>query len=246
MASAQARLPAGVKLILFDLHGTLRQCVPSVHESLLAFAQDIGYSVAPKAERAGILWSKVYWASTDDWQNSAAEADGPFWMGYCRQYLAAMGAPEDRLDEMALNISHKFAQEYVPRLALVPGAKQLLWELREMGYKLALLSNQREPLNGLAIELGIIEHFDFTLAAGQVGSRKPSPLIFQQAVRMAGVQPEEAVHVGDNYYSDGVGAQRAGVFPVLFDEQGIFAQIAHDCWAVRQLVDLPALLPAEE
>jgi len=245
VASTQARLPAGVKLILFDLHGTLRQCVPSMHESLLAFAQDLGYSVAPKAARVGILWSKAHWASTDRWLDSA-DMDRSFWTSYTRQYLAAMGVPEDQLDEMASSITDKFTNDYAPRIALAPSAKQLLWELREQQYQLGLLSNQREPLTGIAIELGIIEYFDFTLAAGQVGSRKPARLIFQQAITMAGVQPEEAVHVGDNYFSDSMGAQRADLFPVLLDEQGVFAEIACDCWTVRQLVDLPALLPASE
>jgi HAD superfamily hydrolase (TIGR01549 family) len=239
------RLPAGIKLILFDLHGTLCSCVPSMHQSLLAFAQDLGYSVAPKAERAGLLWSKAYWASTDRWLDPA-DMNRSFSVSYIRQYLAAMGVPEDQFDEMVSSICDKFTHDYAPRLALAPGAKQLLWDLREQQYQLGLLSNQREPLTGIAIELEIIEYFDFTLAAGQVGSRKPAPLIFQQAIMMAEVQPQEAVYVGDNYYSDGIGAQRAELFPVLLDEQAVFAEIARDCWTVRQLVDLPALLPASE
>jgi FMN phosphatase YigB (HAD superfamily) len=54
---------------------------------------------------------------------------------------------------------------------LARNARQLLWQLREQHLKLGLISNQREPLIRLAIELGIIEHFGFTLAAGHIGSR---------------------------------------------------------------------------
>ena len=34
--------------------------------------------------------------------------------------------------------------------------------------------------------------------AAEVGSEKPSPIIFQAAVRALGLQPGECVHVGDD------------------------------------------------
>jgi HAD superfamily hydrolase (TIGR01549 family) len=238
-------LPATIKLILFDLHGTLERRVPSVYETVLAFAGDLGYSFAPNARLAGVRWAQTYWASTEWSDESHDEADPlTFWVSYLCQYLAVMGVPEGELDDSANRIGQRFLNEYAPKSILAHGVKPILWELREKQWKLGLLSNQREPLTGVAIELGIIEHFEFTLSSGQIGSRKPDPRLFEQALIMAGgVHPEEAVHIGDNYYTDVIGAQRAGLYAVLLDEYGAFAEIGDDCLRIRRLTDLPALLP---
>jgi HAD superfamily hydrolase (TIGR01549 family) len=239
------RLASDVKLILFDLHGTLLHRIPSVHSTVLAFAEHLGYSFAPKAQRSGLRWAQAYWSSPQPAELSAHRAVASFWGSYIRQYLAAMSVPEVELDEAAAVIGHRFTHEFAPKHILAPGAKHILWELREKQLKLGLLSNQCEPLTGLAIELGIIEHFEFTLAAGQAGSRKPDSLFFEQALALAGgVQPQEAVHVGDNYYTDVLGARRAGLTPVLVDGQDLFLDDAADYLVIRQLTQLSALLPS--
>jgi putative hydrolase of the HAD superfamily len=128
---------------------------------------------------------------------------------------------------------------------LAPGAKQILWELRQRNLKIGLVSNSPSPLTGTAIELGIIEHLDFTLASGQTGTRNPEPELLKQALRLArGIQPEEAVHVGDNYYTDVIGAQRAGMHAILLDEHGVYEQCANGCLIIRRLDELLALLPS--
>ena len=53
-----------------------------------------------------------------------------------------------------------------------------------------------------------------------VGVEKPDPEIFRIALRRAGVEAAEAVHVGDLYAVDVVGARRAGLEPVLLDPHG--------------------------
>jgi HAD superfamily hydrolase (TIGR01509 family) len=250
MQPREVRLPSGVKWILFDLNGTLLKRVPPVHSVVLAFAEHMGYSFAPKAQRTGLRWVQAYWSSPQSADISAQPGDAFFWGRYIRQYLAAMSIalavplPEDELDGAAAVIGHRFTHEYAPKLILAPGAKHILWELREQHLKLGLLSNQCEPLTGLAIELGIIEHFEFTLAAGQAGSRKPDPAFYAQALALAGgVPPEEAVHVGDNFYTDVLGARRAGLVPILLDEQDVFPDAADDTLVIRQLAQLSALLP---
>jgi HAD superfamily hydrolase (TIGR01549 family) len=245
-------LPPGIKWILFDLHGTLLRSVPSVHSTVLAFAGNLGYSFAPKARKSGLRWAQAHPPDVELVDFSTHPADASVWVPYIRQILAAMSAAsaapfsEDELDEAAAAIGHRFTHEFAPKHTLAPDAKRTLWELREQRLKLGLLSNQCEPLTGLAIELGIIEHFEFTLAAGQAGCRKPDALFFEQALALAGgVRPEEAVHVGDNYTFDVPGVRRAGLVPVLLDEQDIYPHAADDTLVIRQLAQLIALLPSE-
>jgi HAD superfamily hydrolase (TIGR01549 family) len=59
--------------------------------------------------------------------------------------------------------------------------------------------------------LGIDRLVDFVLVSEEFGVAKPDPQIFREALRLAGVGPEEAVFVGDSAEFDMAGAQAAGI-----------------------------------
>jgi putative hydrolase of the HAD superfamily len=84
-------------------------------------------------------------------------------------------------------------------------------------------------------------YFEMTLASGEVGVHKPEPGIFHEALARLGARAEESLYVGDNYWADVVGAQRAGVMPVLFDPHRLFPEA--DCLILERMDDLLAWLP---
>ena len=53
--------------------------------------------------------------------------------------------------------------------------------------------------------------------SGVVGVAKPDPAIFRLALDLVGVPADRAVHIGDTYQYDVIGARAAGVHPVLMD-----------------------------
>lgn len=55
-----------------------------------------------------------------------------------------------------------------------------------------------------------------------MNSWKPDRLIFDEALKKAGVAAHEAVYVGDNYYADILGAINAGMAAVLVDRRDVF------------------------
>ena len=59
--------------------------------------------------------------------------------------------------------------------------------------------------------LGIDRLVDFVLVSEEFGVAKPDPQIFREALRLAGVRPEEAVFVGDSAEFDMAGARAAGI-----------------------------------
>jgi putative hydrolase of the HAD superfamily len=59
--------------------------------------------------------------------------------------------------------------------------------------------------------LGIDRLVDFILVSEEFGVPKPEPEIFREALRLAGVMPDEAVFVGDSAEFDMAGAQAAGI-----------------------------------
>lgn len=67
---------------------------------------------------------------------------------------------------------------------------------------------------------GLAQQVDLVLASAAVGVEKPDPGIFQIALARLSVALGQVVHVGDEYESDVLGAQRAGLRAVLLDRSG--------------------------
>ena len=61
------------------------------------------------------------------------------------------------------------------------------------------------------------------------------------ALERVSVAPGEAVHVGDQYHSDVLGARGVGIHPVLIDRGGWQADV-NDCPKISSLSDLKSLL----
>ena len=68
--------------------------------------------------------------------------------------------------------------------------------------------------------LEIEQHFPFILISESVGVWKPDPLIFQMALEIAGVHPDEAIYVGDSPVADVPGARAAGMRSVWINRAG--------------------------
>ena len=98
----------------------------------------------------------------------------------------------------------------VPYKVLEPSPEVAAWmaALKEEGIDLFLLSNSRKP--------GRAQKF-----AQQVGipyqghSGKPKKAGYLKAMERMGCRPEETVMVGDQIFTDTLGANRAGVTPLL-------------------------------
>jgi len=86
-------------------------------------------------------------------------------------------------------------------------------------YPLALICNTGMTpgpvLRVLLERFDLKDHFRVLVFSDELGYRKPSPRAFEAAVRGLGLQPREAVHVGDNPYSDVHGARQFGMRAIL-------------------------------
>ena len=127
---------------------------------------------------------------------------------------------------------------------LLDDVHPILEELKERGLAIAVLSNMNRPLKPFMERLGLMALVDFSLVPAEVGGRgKPDEPIFLEALRRAGAQPSEAVHVGDESFVDGAGARRVGINPVLIDRFGLFTDF-NEYGRIGSLLELPALLDA--
>ncbi len=125
---------------------------------------------------------------------------------------------------------------------LYDDAVPTLQYLRDAGFKLAIVSNWDTPLDPLTERLGIAHYFDIIVAShdARVLSAKPDPHIFNYTLTAVGVSAAEAVHVGDTYEADILGARNAGIRPILIDRDG--TQVGRWKETIQSLSKLPELL----
>lgn len=100
-----------------------------------------------------------------------------------------------------------------------PEAVEVLPQLKDMGLKIAVVSNtsfSKRGVRSLLKNVGILGYVDVVVSSSDVGSVKPQRSIFQELVRAAGVKPAEIVHVGDSCFEDVLGALGYGVRAIYY------------------------------
>ena len=97
------------------------------------------------------------------------------------------------------------------------GLGEALDTMRSLGVRVAIVSNSEGMLEGLFAALGIDEHFDAVLDSGKLGVEKPDPRIFEAALTRFGVPASRALHLGDTYATDVLGARAAGIRAALIE-----------------------------
>jgi HAD superfamily hydrolase (TIGR01549 family) len=114
--------------------------------------------------------------------------------------------------------------------------------LQQMDLKMGIISNWDTPLHAMVEELGLAPYFEVVVASHdqRVRSAKPDAAIFEYALNAVGVSPEEAVHVGDSFEADIMGAHSAGLRAILLDRDG--TQTGQWGETIRTLHALPDLL----
>lgn len=133
-----------------------------------------------------------------------------------RVALADAGVPSDALEEVcALRL------DYV-RDSLVPraGAIATLRRLRELGVLVGLITVCSEDVEVLWPSTPFAGLFDAEVFSSAVGLSKPDPRIYLHCCELLGVEPAEAVFVGDGANDELAGAERVGMRAILIHRPG--------------------------
>jgi len=145
------------------------------------------------------------------------------------------------------------AQRLAPLLCS-PGRADLLWNrplpaargaldlLARLGVPVVAVSNSDGTAERSLERAGLRDGFRAVIDSHRIGAEKPDPAIFRAALAAAGAAPERAVHAGDLYAVDVVGARRAGAHAVLIDPHGDWNGI--DCARARDVGELAERLRA--
>lgn len=101
------------------------------------------------------------------------------------------------------------------------GAIDALRSLKSRGVRLAVISNTGKTwgrfLREVQGKVGMEGLFDHRTFSDEARIRKPAPAIFDQTLAALDVEPDAAVHVGDDVDADVAGAKDFGMRAVWFD-----------------------------
>lgn len=104
------------------------------------------------------------------------------------------------------------------RADLIPGAADLLRELRARGYRLALVADTRPgTYRNVLRQHGLYELFDAFAISEELATEKPDGRMFAHALGQLSTRPQETVMVGNHLRRDIKGANEAGLVSVWID-----------------------------
>jgi putative hydrolase of the HAD superfamily len=202
--------------VIFDLWNTLAE-----------WPVDAWDEVRPKvAERLGLTAA----AFDERWYGELSHSRE---MGSMVDALREFDPSPQAVDEIVAIRRRVTAQGLVP----VPGAVETLTELRARGLRLGLITICMDDVPALWPETPFHGLFDAEVFSCSVGLRKPDPRIYLLACEELGVEPHEAMFVGDGDNDELAGAERVGIQAVLLDRPGDERE-----WAGLRIRTLPEVL----
>jgi len=119
--------------------------------------------------------------------------------------------PAEKVKPIATELTYQYRQS-MGRRVLQENAIEVVEELDRRGYTLGIISNvitSQELPDWLEAD-GLTHYFKAVVLSSLFGRRKPHSSIYHEAVRLAGVQAERSVYVGDNFKRDVTGTREAG------------------------------------
>lgn len=119
--------------------------------------------------------------------------------------------PSEKIAPLGEELTYLFRQS-MGRRVVVEGGREVLEELKRRGYILGIISNligTREIPEWLEAE-NYKQYFSSVVLSSVLGIRKPSPEIYYEAARRAGVEPGKCAYIGDNLKRDVTGTRAAG------------------------------------
>jgi putative hydrolase of the HAD superfamily len=156
-----------------------------------------------------------------------------------RRLLRGFGVEAD--DTLANRCEDAYRTGYDRNWRMVPGARELMAALRELGLRIGIVTNGLTSQQMLKLDrLGLNELVDHVSISEAVGSQKPERAFFEHALAGIACAPDECVVIGDIWDIDVRGALDAGIDAIWLNRYGRRAD-RHP-----RVVEVTSWLPTED
>jgi HAD superfamily hydrolase (TIGR01549 family) len=208
-----------VKAVLFDFHNTLVISdgwlsleIHTLPRHVLHRLHKMG--LAPYSPELADRAEEMYREVRLEVHRTGQEVDAVTGVNTALKFMNLSVSPE-----VVGNIIEGLQRECLDGIELQAGAVELLNSLRDMGMTMGVVSN---AAYGAFVHWGLRklklrDYFQTVLTSDSSGYYKSRPEIFWEALRELGHTPSEAVHIGDSYKFDIIGAKKAGLRAIYLD-----------------------------
>jgi putative hydrolase of the HAD superfamily len=229
------------KAIFFDWFNTLAQYDPPREETERLVLHELGYDAPLEDVRAGVFAADRGWFEENTKspirKRSIAE-QAKMYMQYQQIVLDKVGIDTSRESQILMKLVKRMqGLSSQMHFVLYEDVLPAMRKLKEKKLVMGILTNLDRDMIPLCRELGLDPFIDFIVTTAEVGADKPNAPIFLEALKRASVQPSEAVHIGDQYQVDVIGARGVGISPLLIDRYNTSPDIK-DCPRLHTLTEL--------
>ncbi|HKS88142.1 MAG TPA: HAD family hydrolase [Stellaceae bacterium] len=220
-------MPNLPRAILFDLDDTILsafgQSAGQWQRVIGAFADRLAPHAPDEICAAIQAYSRYLWADQGrhkDWRHRIGDARRHI-VASAFAELAAAGGPPCPPGALCDEIADQFQAIHEAELRMFPGAHETLDRLKELGVKLALVTNgAAAPQRRKVVRFALEHRFDHIQIEGEHGFGKPEEQAYRHALASLGVAAQEAWMVGDNLEWEVVAPQRIGIYAIWYDGYG--------------------------
>lgn len=200
--------PPGVRVVVFDVVGTLIEPSPSVAEAYRQAAERHGVmcDAAVVRQRFGEAWRAQ--ESVDAAQAPPFSTSGRRERERWRSIVQDVFTGEAAADAIFADLWEHFGR--VEAWRPLPRGTALVRAALDAGLTVALASNFDERLLGLAERIEPLSWVPHVFASSGIGWRKPAPEFFRWVERRLGCAPAETLLIGDDSLLDIAAAAAAG------------------------------------
>ena len=202
-----------VSAITIDAAGTLIVPWPSVGAIYARALRGIG--VDAEEEELEQRFRKSF-AVAESSNERLKDSGQDFWKKVVYKTFEGI-CPEESLESIFQELWEAFAAGKCWRLAEY--SMETCLQLKNKGYRLAILSNNDSRLRNVLQDLGVIDLFEEIFISYELGFEKPSSEIFRHVEKTMNTKPSDMLHVGDSLSRDVEGALSAGWSSVLFSKE---------------------------
>lgn len=181
-----------IKLVVFDLDGTLADTLPDIAGAL--------EKVTAKYGEYG------------DLQQLVRKSIGNGAKKLVERVFDALGISKEHLEEDLAEYRALYAKDSCIDTVLYPNTLKVLEELKKRGIAMAVATMKpRESTKEVLEKMGIADYFSLVLSADDMQAPKPDPWSVYTCAKHVGISPEQALMIGDSMTDVGAGKASGAV-----------------------------------
>lgn len=240
--------PQSIRTIFFDAGFTLLHPNPSTPEICQRICKQLELHIDLDKLQGRITEADdFFYRQTRQMRHLWASEDAinAFWIEYYMNFLRPFVEEHDepRLCQLARLITQEFDQH--TSWQIYPDVLPTLDALKAKNYTLGVISDWGIGLGRILHELHLNKYFDSLVVSALARLAKPSPSLYDLALRRANSIGDYTLHIGDSYILDVLGARSVGITPILLDRRHQLQESNVDCILIHSLTEIIDMLEVE-